>query len=518
MKASKVYKVLILCLVITMVAVGCGPAAPAPDPDEDGELSRIIVIAQEWDMTNIDPHANNDLATQQATRMMYDNLVRLSTDNEFIPGLAESWEWLDGNTIEFRLREGVKFHDGHVLNTEDVKYSMARTNASGYGSHLFTMIEEFEIIDELTFRLHVTDESAALLSGMQHPAAAIVAKDYTEQLEADGKTLGEFPMGTGPYYFDYWRVGSEIQMLRFDDYFEEEYMARNQGLRIRYMPEESSRVVALETGEVDILLSVPTASIADLEANPDVKVLPFDSTHVAYIALNCMEPPFDNPDLRKAVSHAVNRENMIQVQAMGYAAPNWSPIGLSAIGYSDTEVRRDYDIEKAQEYLAAAGYPDGGFSFTLSVLEGYDRTGAVFQADAAAAGIDVKVEIMEASALFSMAGAADHQAAICWWVANAEPDNTYSPMFHSRNIAAGGWNWICYESDYIDGLIRQALLAMDPAERQEAYTAINNYNAEQALYLPLFSLDGFVATRANVDGIVLYGILHHLYQHVTVSN
>lgn len=530
---------LMLCMLLSCAACG-GPSdsrqdspqnsqpntsqntqTPAPKDDapsgNTGDLSRIVVIAQSLDITSLDPHGHNDVQSGDVTRMLYDNLVRLDTNNEFVPMLAESWTYLDANTVEIKLKPNVPFHDGHVLNAEDVKFSLEREMQSGFSSHLLTMITNIDVVDDLTLKLTVTDDSAALMSSLSHLCSAIVPKEYTEKLEAEGKTLSEFPCGTGPYYYDYWRVGSECQILRFADYYDEDYKAKNEGLLFKYIAEANSRVIALETGEVDIVLQVPSTSVSSLEANSDIKLLRYDSTDLHYISPNCSKAPFDNELLRQAVAHCIDRDAIIQVQCSGNAKPNYATIGLAAIGYSDPAVKYEYSIEKAKEKLAEAGYSDG-FTFTLSVLgENNSRAAQVVQASCAQAGITVNIEILENSAMVAKCGGAESEAGLGWWVANAEPDNTYSPWFSRSLIGAGGYNWSSYDSDEIETLMAQALRVSAPAERQAFYSQINDFVSEHAIVWPLYSEDGMVATRANVDGIVLYSIVAHLYQGITIA-
>lgn len=509
---KKHIRLFVLVTLMLVLSLGSVNSAVAKE-----DISRIIVMAQQYDVTSMDPHGHNDVESGDATRMIYDNLVRLTPDNQFVPMLLESWEYLDDNTVEMVLREGVKFHNGDTLTTADVKFSLERQSKSGFGSHLLTMIKEIEVIDDLTLRLHVTDESAALMSGLAHLCSAIVPMKHTQKLEAQGKTLSEDPVGTGPYYLDYWHVGSEYQLLRFEDYYDDKYKAKNAGLRVRCIPEETSRVISLETGEIDVLLAVPTASIENLQSNPSIKLLEYPSTHLTYIALNCSKPPFDNQALREAVAYCVNRDDIIQVQTDGYAVPNYAPIGIAAIGYTEPDVKREYSIKKAKEKLVEAGYPDG-FSFTLSVLgEGMSRAAAVVQAACAQAGIDVKIEIMEIGPLTAHAGGAKADAGLSWWVANAEPDNTYTPHFDRKLIGAGAFNWCSYDNDELDFLVKEGRRVTDPVERENVYRQINNLVAERAIQIPLYSEKGFVATRANVDGIVLYSIMMHLFQGIVVD-
>ena len=539
-KAKKCLSILIVLMMLTAVVTGCSGNAKSenagqtkvsgesekiePEQGEGREtkaaangISRIIVLAQGQDMTSFDPHKHNDVESGTGTRMIYDTLIRLTTDNQFVGQLAESWEYLDDKTVAFTLKDGVKFHNGEPLTAEDVKFSLDRQKQSGIVGHLVSMIDSVEVVDNLHFTIHLGDGAAALLSSLSHMGSSILCKSHVEGLESSGKTIDDDPVGTGPYKFDYWTVGSEWQMLRNADYFDPEYAAKNEGLKVKVIAEETSRTIALETGEVDFLIQVPSVSVDSIASNPDLKLLEYESTHLAFIAFNCSKAPFDNQKLREAVSYCINRDDIIQVQVNGKAVPNDTCIGKAAIGYTDDVVKREYNIDKAKELLAEAGYADG-FSFTLTTLgEERARAAAVIQAACAEAGIDVKIEVLENSAYFDKVGLGEHEAGMSWWVANAEPDNSFNPLFNSNTIATGGSNYACYNSPEIDGLLLKGQTTNDQTERVKYYEDIAKIISENAVWCPLFSQNGYLACRSNIDGVVIYSIDMHLYQglHVT---
>ena len=524
MKMRKRFFIAFFVAAMLLSCVSCSntqsPSNNNPNSEQietpDG-LSRTIVIAQDADILSLDPHGHNSIVSGNVTRMLYDTLIRIDENNEFVPMLAESWEYLDKNTVQIKLRANVPFHDGHILTSEDVKFSLEREMQSSFSQHLLAMITEIEIIDELTLNLHVTDDSAALLSSLAHQCSSIIPKEYTEQLEAEGKSLSDSPCGTGPYKLDHWTIGTECEIVQFDDYYDEAYAAKNAGLRFVYIAEDSSRVIALETGTVDMVLQVPSADVSRLEGNGEINLLDYASCDLHYIALNSSKAPFDNELLRQAVACCIDRDAIIQVVCNGNAVPAYAPLGVAAIGYSEPDTIYEYDIERAKELLAQAGY-ENGFEFSL-IVSGDDltRMGQIIQASCKEAGITLNLESMEYSAQVDICGSAQHEAAADNWTANAEPDNTFAPWFTKSLIGTGGYNWSCYEGDEIENLMKQANLSIDMDERLGYYEQLNDFVSEHALVLPVYSMNGMVATRSNVDGLVLSSMDMHLFQFVTVS-
>lgn len=517
MKMVKKIGISLLITAMLVSTVACGGAETVGG--EGGEIAgeRVIVIAQSNDVSSLDPHGHNELTSGNVTRMMYDGLIRLTADNEYVPCLATSWEYLDQNTVQINLRDDVLFHDGSKFTSADVKYSLEREMQSSFCSHLLEMITDIEIVDDYTVNLKVTDQSAALMSSLAHQCSGIVPKEYTENLEAQGKKLSDAPCGAGPYKFDYWTLGSECQIVPFEDYYDDAYAAKNDGLRFRYIAEDNSRVIGLETGELDVVIHVPNPMIEDLKGNEDINVIMYTSCDLNYMSPNCSKPPFDNELLRRAVVHCIDRDAMIQVQASGYAEANYAPIGKAAIGYSDPAVIYEYDLEKAKECLIEAGYPDG-FQFTASVWgEQNAKSAQILQSACKQVGIIMDIEILDNAGMTSKCGGALHDVGMDNWTANSEPDNTYRPWFSRSLIGAGGYNWSCYTGDEIETLVEAAVSTNDHNERLALYAQINDFVSEHSIVWPLFSREGVVATRANVDGLEVFATGMHLFQNIVIS-
>lgn len=519
MKLLKKITLLLLTGAMIFALAACGNNNQTPNNSSNGTVSadRIIVLAQRDDVLSLDPQGHNSLCSGNVTRMIYDSLVRFDENNEVVPMLAESWGYLDKNTFQIKLKPDVPFHNGDIMTAEDVQFTLERMLESSFSSHLLNMVTDIEVVDNLTLKLLVADDSAALVSSLAHQCAGIVPKAYTEQLESEGKTLSDAPCGTGPYRFDYWRVGDDCQVVRFDDYYDKDHAAKNGGLRFRYIAEDNSRVIALETGAIDVLLNVPNASVASLENNSKVKVLKYESCDLYYMAPNCSAAPFDNELLRQAVAYCIDRDAMIQVQCSGNATATYAPIGIAAIGSSEPAVKYTYDLEKAKEKLVEAGYPDG-FEFTLSVSgDGFSKSAQVLKASCAEVGIIVNIDVMDYSPLASRCGAAEHQVGMDNWCANNEPDNTYRPWFSRSLIGTGGYNWSCYTGDEIETLVNEAVSLTDMQERLKCYAEINDFVSEHAIVWPMFTLEGIVTVGANVDGINLYSTGMHQFQNITIS-
>jgi peptide/nickel transport system substrate-binding protein len=488
-----------------------GSAASGTQSADAASGSTTINIGVKSDVTSFDPQNHNDTISAYATRHIYSNLVKLADDNTFVGNLAESWNYVDDVTVEFTLKEGVKFHNGDTLTSEDVKYSLERQKDSAKVGHLVSMIDNVEVVDDTHFIIHMNTPSNALISSLNHSGCAILDKSYTEALEAEGKTLESAPMGSGPYKFEEWNPGASFSLVKFDDYFDPDNAAQNDRLVFKVIPEESARTIALENGELDLIPDPNTTDAQRIRDNEKLAMDECESTQVEYFCMNTSKAPFDNKLVRQAMNYAINKNDIVIAAIDGEGEPFNNYIGKAAIGYYDTAVDYEYNPEKAKELLAEAGYPDG---FTFSVYlatETRARSATIIQANLAEIGVTMNIEQMEASTFFEKTGNGEHEACLSGWVANAEPDNTYRPLFTSAKAGAGG-NRAFYKNPEVDALVDDAAVNRDAAAVQKDYETILHTVSDDAIWVPLYSKTGLVARNADLKGFTISPInMHDFY-------
>lgn len=475
---------------------------------EQAKGGNVIKLAVSTDLTSLDPHNHNDSPSGYATRHIYSTLIRLNENNEFVGDLVEKWDYKDDKTVEFTLKDGVKFHNGETLKADDVKFSLERQKESPKVGHLITMIDSIEVVDDLHFVLHLNTPSNALISSLAHMGSAILCKSYVEGLEAEGKKIDDYPMGTGPYSFVNWTPGSSWELKKFDDYFDESRKAQNDGLLAKIIPEESSRTIALENGEVDILINVPATDAQKIRDNDKLVLDEYIQTVIEYFCMNVEKAPFDNVKVRQAMNYAINKDDVSIAAINGEGTTTNSYIGEAAIGWYDTCVKYDYNPEKAKELLAEAGYGDG-FTFTCFVSsDKRARAATVVQANLQELGITMEIEQMEASTFYDRTGKGEHAACMSGWVANAEPDNTYRPLFTSEKAGPGG-NRSFYKNPEVDALVDDAAVNLDKDKVAEDYKTVLKTISEDAIWAPLYSETGLIARNKDLQGLGISPIGMH---------
>ncbi|ONI42098.1 hypothetical protein AN396_02405 [Candidatus Epulonipiscium fishelsonii] len=497
---KRIYKKLIAILAVSAITtstfIGCS-SSDAESNVSDGSIQ----IGIKSDLTSLDPHGQNDVVSGYAVRHMYDTLIDVTFENEFVPKLAESWTISeDGTVYDFKLKENVKFHDGSILTAEDVKFSLERQKNSARVGHLIAMIKDIEVIDNLNFKIIMDTPSNSLISSMAHMGCSVLNKAYVEALEAEGKKLADAPMGTGPYKFESWTPGSSFSLVKNPDYYDSANSAKNDKLEFKIIPEDTSRTIALENGEIDLMMGVPTIDAQRIQDNSDLALDLFDQTRMEYFAINHDKEPFDDVLVREAMNYAINKDDILTVMYDGRGETINSYFTPVTIGYHEVDSPYTYNPEKAKSLLKEAGLEDG-FTFNCYVSSAEREKGAtVIQANLKEFGITMNIEMMESSTFFDKTGKGDHDACMTGWSANADPDNTFRPLFSSSTVGDGG-NRCFYRNEEVDALIDVAATNPDPAAVVDAQTKMFEIFTEDALWVPLVNPDGMVARDADLEGL-----------------
>jgi len=299
---------------------------------------------------------SSSIATMDRTYNIYEPLVWLNADAKPVPALATRWEAVDGNRKwRFHLRKGVLFHNGEKFTAEDVAFTIdftknpenklsRRGRVAGY---------TYKIIDDYTIDIFREDGKPVdpILPSFWLPIQ-MLSKSTVSKMGL--QKLAREPIGTGPFQFVEWRDGEQIVLKSYDKYWRGK--PKIERVIFKTIPEMATRVVALKAGNVDLISDVPPEEIKSLEADPNLKILKKPSLVNLQLTLRTDLPPFkDNINLRKAVAHAVNVEEICKNILGGYATPVGSVVPPGAFGYNDIKPYK-YDPNLAKEYLQKSGY------------------------------------------------------------------------------------------------------------------------------------------------------------------
>lgn len=481
--------VLTLCLLLT---VGCG-GSPA---ESGGGPKDTLVWVQAADVTSLDPHVGKETPAVTVTCQIFDTLLTMDENNQPAPLLAESFENLDELTWRFKLRRDVKFHDGEPMTAEDVVFSLNRAIESPYVSYVVDIIDQAIAEDDYTVVLKTKTPYAPLLSNLTVPFTAIVPKHV---VEADEEGFRLNPVGTGAYKFAEWKQGEYAKLTSNPDYFLGAPKTAN--LQMRVVPEASQRLIALETGEADLAYVISANDTKRIRDNDQFQLFESPSQTVTYLTQNMTKKHFASDKVRQAIRYGVNTQLIVDSMLYGSGETANSLIPPSTFGFSDKSKVYGYDIEKAKQLMAEAGYPDG-FSCVLSVTDDPVKMEIcqVIQNQLKEIGIDATIQVREYGTWIDELGTGSHDLSFTAWVCvTADADYDYYSLYHSSQVGYPG-NDAFLKNENVDRLVMAGRETADPAERQQYYDQLEELLGDITPYTPLYYNSVNVGAGKNVEG------------------
>jgi len=380
-------------LLISMILALIVPVnwASAATPQKGGNL----VVCQPAEPPGLDPTANTAAAIDRVVYAnIYEGLVKVDRNGQFIPGLATSWQVSpDGKTYTFNLRKGVKFHNGEPFSAQDAKWNLERAAAeSTVNAHpeYFRGIVKIETPDENTLILYLKDVDALFIAHLAEGDAVMLPMKGYENAKSN-------PIGTGPFQFVKWVRGDRVEMTRFVGYWNPA-LPYLDNVTFKFIGDASAQIAALKAGDIDVIgyIAAPESAM-EMSKDPRFKVYAGTTTGEVIMSTNNKAKPFDNKLVRQAMAYAIDRQAVIDLVMFGYGTPigsHWSP---STPYYVDLTQKFAYNPEKAKALLAQAGFPNG-FEATIKLPAIYSysrRAGEVIADQLAQVGIKLNIEIVE---------------------------------------------------------------------------------------------------------------------------
>ncbi len=451
-------------------------AAGAASPKYGG----TITIGMSANPDILDPHHTSTLLAIKTHNNIYNGILKIAFDGKIVrfePDLAEEWEIKDEKIHTFRFRQGVHFHNGDALDAAAVKWSLERVmNPAEKSFHAWKLaaVEKLEVLDKHTLRMWLKNPDPFLpvgLNGATGRAGTILNRRAVEE---QGKKYGHDPVGTGPFKFVEWIDNRHIILERNPDYFERDSAGRQlpylDRVHIKIINEDSSRIAALETGEVDGLEQIPYQFVSRLRQNDKLNVFTLVGGNYWHLSMHNARPPFNNKTLRQAVAYAINREAFIKAIFFGEAIPAHAAISPPMTDFWDPNLESGtngqyYDLEKAKELVKQSGY-DGREAIYVVRSDGNGpRRAQVLQAMLKQIGINVKLSLMEVASFRKHTRGGDYDLFDGGWWADLDPDETIYPEWRSGEK----WNWGKYSNPEFDQAVDAARRTIDVAKRRAAY-------------------------------------------------
>ena len=471
----------------------------------DVDTEQIITYAQGADPRGLDPALIDDGESSKPICQMYEGLLKYGDNNtEVEPCLAESWEVSgDGLTYTFKLRQGVKFHDGTDFNAEAVKYNVDRQTVNKtedmlYADFVFGDVAACNVIDDYTVEIVLNKVRTPFLNNpAMSPGAPMVSPTACE---ANNNNLNEAPCGTGPYKFVRWDKNEAVVMERNEDYWGEKGVAKQ--IVFKTITDNSARVVALTNGEVDIIDGID-ANVVDQVTSAGALLNMAEGMNINYLAYNTQR--ITDPEVRKALSQAVNVPELVASLYRGYASEATSILPTFMPGYSADVKQVSYDPEAAAQTLADKGvtelhmlaytnprpYNTATGQTLAEALQGYYEK----------VGVTCSIDSYDWTTYKEKVGTGDYDVCLYGWIGdNGDPDN-FMNLLASEDIEI---NVAQYSDEEFNTMLAEAASTPNGEERNAIYAQMEQKIADECVWLPISHQENLSAYLSNVHNYIAH--------------
>ncbi len=494
-----------LIIVISLALLFVVGYTPAVNADSD-----VLVIGSAAEAVGLDPRLETDIPSSERLNIIMEPLVTFGASMDLEPRLATEWGLSeDSLTMTFHLREGVLWHDGEPFTAEDVVYTfewILDENNAAPNRALYEVIDEVVAENDHTVHFHLAEPNAFLLNNIARMPVVPTA-------HGDGEDFRTDPIGTGPYSFESWTRDDVMHLVANDDYWGGTPILSR--IEFRAIPEDSSRLLALEAGEIDMYQGgVVPEELARLEGDPNVTVQRVTGTGHVYLGFNTRTEPLDDVNVRRAISHLINRAGIIDRIQHGIGSVATGPVPEGLPWYNPDVTTYDYNPQRAQELIEEAGVDLSGLTLGLHTNENplRIRISEIMQNEAQQIGLDLDVSIEEWGAFWSGLQQPDHEydLFIVGWVGQVDADRAMFRQFHTD----GPFNFGGYSDARLDELLEEGKRVPSDSERSiEIYREAQEIVANNAYYGFINYYEEVGLSRPGVDGYIVHPYTANAWQN-----
>lgn len=509
MKDGKKLLVLLLVLVMVLSLAACGGNSQQGtngEKENGGETSKeekpaasnsksgpavdkdTVVICTADETPSLTTAGHNAVAGSYINELTHNGLFKLDKELNPAMDLVASYEVeKDENGEEtiwyFTLHEGIKFHDGSVMNVDDVIASLEHAQESPDVQSYTQSYNSLEKVDDLTLKLTTDGPSSSLLYDLSHHGNYVIPKAEVEKAKDDPEVLNNNPIGAGPYKFVKWNRGEQLEFTAHEDYFNAERAPKIKNIVWKIIPEGNARAIAIEAGDVDYIIETDSTSVAQLDANSNLVVMKVPSVAHSWLCVNNEAEPFDDVNVRKAVNAAINKEDIIEValNGAGIVAASQTPTGMLGEYTGDYDL---FDLDLAKSYMEAWGGDPSTIKLDMICSDDTKRRAAeVIQANLKEIGINATISSMDLATYLSETADGNFTGFIGGYRSN-EMMSFLKGVYLSSNI--GSSNKTRVNIPELDELIIKATKTIDQDERgqvlQDATKLLNELCPQMPLY------------------------------------
>ena len=487
--------------------------------EKDTKYKDTVIIGVANDITTLDPQGSNTDANMMAFYLMHETLVDIDPDTgEVIPALAESWTVSeDGCTFVFTLPENATFTDGSKLTAEDVKYTYEKAKTSSFAKMKVADIVSIDVLDDTHVKIVLSKANQDWITLMAHKGMSILSKAACEK---DAK-LGPY-LGSGMFSLDEWVPGDYVSFVRYDGY--RKGSAPTRRIVFKLYKEASTRLIALQTGEIDVCIDPSTTDLQRIKNDPKLELIQTPDVVLLYIPMQMEKPGLDNVHVRRALAYCTDKEAMVIAGKDGLGTVHNNYINRGQFGLNPNIHVYEYSIEKAKEELALSGYKPGELTFHIMVDKEFKKTMAlIFQQSCAQAGINIVLEEMETAALKGKLNdkALDYELCIYQFTDDLGTDYTLRNQCGSTLGPDGvrvknGSNRPNMKDAKYDAMVDAALVETDVEKRRQMYYDIENYLDEVCPLIPICTSYINIGVKKGLAGAVWKPDAKHDYRYIAL--
>ncbi len=459
-------------------------AAIAATPAMAGKAENTVTWGFDSQLETMNPYATNKGSAQLVMRNVLEHLLYRNSAGEARPALATSWKWVDDKTIDFELRKGVTFSNGEAFNADDVVYTMnfiknPESKISAQADYGF--IDNIEKTGEYSLRMHLTKPTPSAIDRLSQ--TLFILPDQTHP-KMDAAEFGRAPVGTGPYKVKSFEAGQQVTLVRNETYYDADWgKPRFDGMTVLSITDPQTRIAELTSGRVDFLWNVTPDQVLELQLSEGIKTVTGSSTVVTFLSLDPTGRVGPNPaqdiNVRKAMIHAIDREGIAAVLQGGDSVALNAPCHPRQFGCIQEVTKYEYNVDKAKEYLAKSGFPDG-FETSIAAFVENARIAEAVVGNLHDIGIRATVNQQETSAWVKDYFAGKISMGVVPWPSNGVYDvSAITPFFFQE----GKGDYV--RDKEINDWFAEAASTIDKDKRLELYTKGFSKMADQVLNIPL---------------------------------
>lgn len=508
------------CLILLAVAFIFGGA------QSKAQAAKEVVMAVASTFTTTDPWDANDTLSMAMAKSFYEGLYTFNEKMELEPVLVESHTVSeDGLVYTFKLRKGIKFHDGTNFNAEAVKVNLDRiiNPENKLKRHsIFANIAKTDVLDDYTARVTLKKPFSPFLNDLGHPSAVMISPAALEKY--GNKEIAFHPVGTGPFIFVEWNQTDFLRVKKNPNYWRPG-LPKVDGIKWVPVVDNNARSAMMRTGEANFAFPLPYEEAEVLKKSSNLNIVTAPSIIHRYLCLNVLQKPFDNVKVRQAINYAINKNALTKVAFNGYAIPAEGVVP-SGVEYSVKLGPWPYDPKKAKELLAEAGYPQG---FSTTLWSAYNHTTAqktiqFVQQQLAQVGIKAEVQALEAGQRVEKVESVQDPATAPvrmyytgWSSSTGEADWALRPLLHGEYAPPRMYNISYYNNPEVNAYMENALVTTNKEEKTQLYGNAQKKIWEEAPWVFLVTEKLLYATSKNLNGVYVMPDGSYFYRDIELK-